>query len=56
MGPPATARARALAHAVRLAALPAFAGAAVLDALRTAAAHRTDGGNAYRMLARKDIA
>ncbi|WP_405833010.1 methyltransferase domain-containing protein [Streptomyces sp. NBC_00105] len=55
-GPPATARARALAHAVRLAALPAFAGAAVLDALRTAAAHRTDGGNAYRMLARKDIA
>ncbi|WP_405942436.1 methyltransferase domain-containing protein [Streptomyces sp. NBC_00207] len=55
-GPPATARARALAHAVRLAALPAFAGAAVLDALRTASAHRTDGGNAYRMLARKDIA
>ncbi|WP_327418122.1 class I SAM-dependent methyltransferase [Streptomyces sp. NBC_01233] len=53
-GPPATARTRALAHAVRLAALPAFAGAAVLDALRTAAAHRTDGGNAYRMLARKD--
>ncbi|MDX3539433.1 class I SAM-dependent methyltransferase [Streptomyces sp. MB09-01] len=54
-GPPATARTRALAHAVRLAALPAFAAAAVLDALRTAAAHRTDGGNAYRMLARKDI-
>ncbi|WP_404953918.1 methyltransferase domain-containing protein [Streptomyces sp. 147326] len=54
-GPPATAGARALARAVRLAALPAFAGAAVLDALRTAAAHRTDGGNAYRMLARKDV-
>ncbi|MEU7725716.1 class I SAM-dependent methyltransferase [Streptomyces sp. NPDC040724] len=53
--PPATAGARALAHAVRLAALPAFAGAAALDALRTAAAHRTDGGNAYRMLARKDV-
>ncbi|MFE9931266.1 methyltransferase domain-containing protein [Streptomyces sp. NPDC005533] len=54
-GPPATAGARARAHAVRLAALPAFAGAAVLDALRTAAAHRTDGGNAFRMLARKDV-
>ncbi|MEU6760160.1 class I SAM-dependent methyltransferase [Streptomyces sp. NPDC046685] len=54
-GPPATPGARALAGAVRLAALPAFAGAAVLDALRTVAARRTDGGNAYRMLARKDV-
>lgn len=53
-GPPATPRARAFAAAVRVAALPCFAGAAVLDALRTAAARRTDGGNAYRMLARKD--
>ncbi|MFI1281243.1 class I SAM-dependent methyltransferase [Streptomyces sp. NPDC020858] len=53
-GPPPTPRTRALAAAVRVAALPCFAGAAVLDALRTAAAHRTDGGNAYRMLARKD--
>ncbi len=53
-GPPATRRTRALAHAVRLAALPCFAGAAVLDTLRTAAARRTDGGNAYRILARKD--
>ncbi|MGW7454309.1 methyltransferase domain-containing protein [Streptomyces sp. NPDC054787] len=54
-GPPATPGARALAGTVRLAALPAFAGAAVLDALRTVAARRTDGGNAYRMLARKDV-
>ncbi|MFG2337725.1 class I SAM-dependent methyltransferase [Streptomyces yangpuensis] len=53
-GPPATRRTRALAHAVRLAALPCFAAAAALDSLRTAAARRTDGGNAYRILARKD--
>ncbi|MGW2275436.1 class I SAM-dependent methyltransferase [Streptomyces yangpuensis] len=53
-GPPATRRTRALAHAVRLAALPCLAAAAALDTLRTAAAHRTDGGNAYRVLARKD--
>ncbi|MFI6144813.1 methyltransferase domain-containing protein [Streptomyces sp. NPDC051109] len=52
--PPATRRGRALARAVRAAALPCFAGAAVLDALRTAAARRTDGGNAYRLLARRD--
>ncbi|MFJ7209092.1 methyltransferase domain-containing protein [Streptomyces sp. NPDC098789] len=45
---------RALRHAVRAAALPCFAGAAVLDAVRSAAARRGDGGNAYRMLARKD--
>ncbi|KOY54101.1 methyltransferase type 12 [Streptomyces sp. XY332] len=53
-GPPATPRSRALAGAVRVAALPCFAGAAVLDALRTAAVRRTDGGNAYRMLARRE--
>ncbi|MCX5380508.1 class I SAM-dependent methyltransferase [Streptomyces sp. NBC_00091] len=53
-GPPPTGRARALAGAVRVAAVPCFAAAVVLDALRTAAARRTDGGNAYRMLARKD--
>ncbi|MGW6982643.1 methyltransferase domain-containing protein [Streptomyces sp. NPDC054932] len=53
-GPGATPRARLLAHAVRAVALPCFAAAAALDALRTAAARRTDGGNAYRMLARKD--
>lgn len=54
MGSPATPGRRALARAVRAAALPCFAGAAVLDALRTVAARRTDGGNAYRMLARRD--
>ncbi|MCJ0869785.1 class I SAM-dependent methyltransferase [Streptomyces sp. AP-93] len=53
-GPPATTGRRALTGAVRLASLPCFAAAAVLDGLRTAAARRTDGGNAYRMLARKD--
>ncbi|MFE2479448.1 methyltransferase domain-containing protein [Streptomyces sp. NPDC059389] len=52
--PPATRRGRALAHAVRAAALPCFAGAAALDALRTALVRRTDGGNAYRLLARRD--
>ncbi|MFE2554203.1 methyltransferase domain-containing protein [Streptomyces sp. NPDC059355] len=52
--PPATPRGRVLAHAVRAAALPCFAGAAALDALRTALARRTDGGNAYRLLARRD--
>ncbi|MFG2617241.1 methyltransferase domain-containing protein [Streptomyces sp. NPDC048507] len=50
---PATAGARVRAGAVRMAALPCFAAAAVLDGLRTAAVRRTDGGNAYRLLARK---
>ncbi|WP_327250788.1 class I SAM-dependent methyltransferase [Streptomyces sp. NBC_01244] len=53
-GPPATTGRRVLTGAVRLASLPCFAAAAVLDGLRSAAARRTDGGNAYRMLARKD--
>ncbi|MFD8984740.1 methyltransferase domain-containing protein [Streptomyces sp. NPDC059564] len=53
-GPPATARARALVTAVRATALPLFAGAALLDTLRTAVVRHTDGGNAYRLLARKD--
>ncbi|MER5733596.1 class I SAM-dependent methyltransferase [Streptomyces sp. NPDC002138] len=52
--PPVARWRRTARRAVRAAALPCFAGAAVLDALRTAAAHRADGGNAYRMLARKD--
>ncbi|MFD9375774.1 methyltransferase domain-containing protein [Streptomyces sp. NPDC059999] len=52
--PPAGPGRRILARAVRAAALPCLAGAVVLDALRTVAARRTDGGNAYRMLARKD--
>ncbi|WP_371618683.1 class I SAM-dependent methyltransferase [Streptomyces sp. NBC_00454] len=51
---PATPGRRALAHAVRVVALPCFATAAVLDGLRTAVVRRTDGGNAYRLLARKD--
>ncbi|WP_405436924.1 class I SAM-dependent methyltransferase [Streptomyces avidinii] len=54
-GPGPTPRARLLGHAVRVASLPCFAAAAVLDTLRTAVARRTDGGNAYRMLARKDV-
>ncbi|WP_329376848.1 class I SAM-dependent methyltransferase [Streptomyces sp. NBC_01351] len=53
-GPPPTPAGRARAAAVRVASLPFFAAAAALDALRTAAAHHTDGGNAYRLLARKD--
>ncbi|MER6444423.1 class I SAM-dependent methyltransferase [Streptomyces venezuelae] len=53
-GPGPTPRARLLAHAVRVAALPCFAAAAALDTVRAAVARRTDGGNAYRMLARKD--
>ncbi|PWK74408.1 methyltransferase family protein [Streptomyces sp. CG 926] len=53
-GPGPTPRARLLAHAVRVVALPCFAAAVALDTVRAAAARRTDGGNAYRMLARKD--
>jgi SAM-dependent methyltransferase len=45
---------RAVRHAVRAAVLPCYAAAAALDALRTAVARRTDGGNAYRLLARKE--
>ncbi|QES52157.1 class I SAM-dependent methyltransferase [Streptomyces venezuelae] len=45
---------RALRHAVRVAALPCFVAAAGLDAVRSAVARVTDGGNAYRMLARRD--
>ncbi|MFD9356028.1 class I SAM-dependent methyltransferase [Streptomyces sp. NPDC060031] len=51
--PPATLRTRARATAVRTTALPLFAAAALLDTFRTVAARRTDGGNAYRLLARK---
>lgn len=53
-GPGSTPRARLLAHAVRVVALPCFAAAVALDTVRSAVARRTDGGNAYRMLARKD--
>ncbi|MER5934875.1 class I SAM-dependent methyltransferase [Streptomyces sp. NPDC002054] len=45
---------RALRHAVRAASLPCFVAAAGLDTLRSVVARLTDGGNAYRMLARKD--
>ncbi|MEV7617383.1 class I SAM-dependent methyltransferase [Streptomyces sp. NPDC089799] len=51
---PAGLRRRAAGRLVRVAAAPCFAVAAVLDRLRGAAARRTDGGNAYRVLARKD--
>ncbi|MFD0121476.1 class I SAM-dependent methyltransferase [Streptomyces virginiae] len=53
-GPGPTPRARLLAHVVRVVALPCFAAAVALDTVRSAVARRTDGGNAYRMLARKD--
>ncbi|MFF5779054.1 methyltransferase domain-containing protein [Streptomyces virginiae] len=53
-GPGSTPRARLLAHVVRVVALPCFAAAVALDTVRSAVARRTDGGNAYRMLARKD--
>lgn len=45
---------RAARQAVRAAALPCLAAAGLLDAVRTAVARRTDGGNAYRLLARKE--
>ncbi|WP_406048843.1 class I SAM-dependent methyltransferase [Streptomyces virginiae] len=53
-GPGPTPRARLLAHVVRVVALPCFAAAVALDTIRSAVARRTDSGNAYRMLARKD--
>lgn len=45
---------RAVRQAVRAAAVPSLAAAGVLDAVRSAVARRTDGGNAYRLLARKE--
>ncbi|MEC4019933.1 class I SAM-dependent methyltransferase [Streptomyces sp. H27-D2] len=45
---------RAAGHAVRAVALPCYAAAAALDVLRTAAARGNDGGNAYRLIARKE--
>ncbi|MGW1378749.1 methyltransferase domain-containing protein [Streptomyces sp. NPDC002446] len=52
---PATPARRAARSAVQLLSLPCYGAAAVLDALRTAVAHATDGGNAYRLLARKEL-
>ncbi|MEJ8639344.1 class I SAM-dependent methyltransferase [Streptomyces sp. MS2.AVA.5] len=49
----ATRRKRVVRAAVHTAALPCFAVAAGLDAARAAVARRTEGGNAYRLLARK---
>ncbi|MEV7414942.1 class I SAM-dependent methyltransferase [Streptomyces sp. NPDC089919] len=44
---------RGTRQALRAAALPCFAAAAVLDTVRSAVARRTDSGNAYRLIARK---
>lgn len=49
----ATVAQRVARKGVWTAALPCFAAAAVLDRLRAAAARVTDGGNAYRLLARR---
>ncbi|MGG8409158.1 hypothetical protein ACM614_22450 [Streptomyces sp. 12297] len=45
---------RAVRQAVRVAAVPCFLAAGALDTVRSAVARRTDGGNAYRLLARKE--
>ncbi|MGW0389941.1 methyltransferase domain-containing protein [Streptomyces sp. NPDC003042] len=45
---------RAARQAVRAAAVPCLVAAGALDAVRSAVARRTDGGNAYRLLARKE--
>ncbi|ORT55770.1 class I SAM-dependent methyltransferase [Streptomyces sp. CB03238] len=50
---PARRAARAL---VQTAALPCYAVAAALDTARTAVARATDGGNAYRLIARRNPA
>ncbi|MFF4233656.1 methyltransferase domain-containing protein [Streptomyces sp. NPDC001820] len=49
----ATVARRALRTAVQTAALPCYAAAAALDRARAAVARATDGGNAYRLIARK---
>lgn len=49
----ATLARRAFRTAVRTASLPCFAAAAALDAGRAAVARATEGGNAYRLLARR---
>ena len=52
---PATPARRAARSAVQAMAVPCYAAALALDALRTAAARATDGGNAYQLLARKEL-
>ncbi|MEU9117983.1 class I SAM-dependent methyltransferase, partial [Streptomyces sp. NPDC048483] len=51
---PATPARRAARTAVQALALPCYGAAIALDTVRTAVARATDGGNAYRLLARKD--
>ncbi|WP_327706023.1 class I SAM-dependent methyltransferase [Streptomyces decoyicus] len=52
---PATPARRAARSAVQAMAVPCYAAALALDALRTVVARATDGGNAYRLLARKEL-
>ncbi len=52
---PATPARRAARSAVQAMAVPCYAAALALDGLRTAVARVTDGGNAYRLLARKEF-
>ncbi|MEV8021342.1 class I SAM-dependent methyltransferase [Streptomyces sp. NPDC086554] len=49
----ATPARRAFRAAVQTVSLPCYAAAAALDGVRSAVARATDGGNAYRLLARK---
>ncbi|GES29178.1 class I SAM-dependent methyltransferase [Streptomyces angustmyceticus] len=52
---PDTPARRAARSTVQALAVPCFAAAFALDALRTAVARASDGGNAYRLLARKEL-
>ncbi|MFB6435211.1 class I SAM-dependent methyltransferase [Streptomyces sp. NPDC056411] len=52
---PATPARRAARAAVHLAAMPCYATALALDGVRNALVRATDGGNAYRLLARKEL-
>ncbi|MFI0710253.1 methyltransferase domain-containing protein [Streptomyces inhibens] len=51
---PATRARRAARSAVQAMAVPCYGAAFALDTVRTAVARATDGGNAYRLLARKE--
>lgn len=52
---PSTPARRAARSAVQAMAVPCYAAALGLDSLRTAVARVADGGNAYRLLARKEL-
>ncbi|MGW7489695.1 methyltransferase domain-containing protein [Streptomyces sp. NPDC054786] len=52
---PATPARRAARSAVQAMAVPCYGAALALDSLRTVVARATDGGNAYRLLARKEL-